>query len=65
MKPKANPGTVIVQERNEPKDNLQEIQEIQELIPEFVRAMNEMNTKKMAEIIKLVHEVLHDYMEQQ
>lgn len=65
LKPKANSG-LIVQKRSaiEPKEESNEIQDLEGYIEQFKQALEANDLKKMASIIKSAHNLLHEHMDQ-
>lgn len=72
LKPKFNPG--IFNHKRKPDETTDggvdqysqhsEVEAIEACIEDFIRALNNRDTKKMANIVKLAHDILHEYMDE-
>lgn len=50
------------QENQEDSSSTEETDSIEALVKEFMEAMKTTDTKKMSELVKTIHDVLHEYM---
>lgn len=72
MKPKKDPGVFIVKNRTPDKPAGEEshqgghdLQAIEEAVEDFMRALAAKDIKRMAQIVKMAHDLLHEEMAQE
>lgn len=70
MKPKRHSGAVIVKTRSsdhpagkESHDEGDELRGIEEAVEDFMRAAAAKDVKRMAQIVKMAHDLLHEIMD--
>lgn len=61
-------GSLTVKQRSpdiqeEPHQEDIELHELEEVVKDFMQALSANDTKRMASIVRMAHDILHDYMD--